>query len=88
MFRLKMGFCPWIENYSEHASGRNAGNPPWTLRDYFPRGFLFIIIDGRHQTVPQHYVMYHDDRSRKLTLIEHELLLPSALGIKYSGEII
>ncbi|MGE5444683.1 MAG: excinuclease ABC subunit UvrB [Ignavibacteriales bacterium] len=73
-----MGFCPGIENYSRHLSGRNAGEPPWTLLDYFPRDSLFII-DESHQTVPQLHGMYHGDRSRKLTLSEHGFRLPSAL---------
>jgi excinuclease ABC subunit B len=73
-----MGFCPGIENYSRHLSGRRAGEPPWTLLDYFPRDSLFII-DESHQTVPQLHGMYHGDRSRKLTLIEHGFRLPSAL---------
>ncbi|MER3446802.1 MAG: excinuclease ABC subunit B [Candidatus Dadabacteria bacterium] len=73
-----MGFCPGIENYSRHLSGRNAGEPPWTLLDYFPRDSLFII-DESHQTIPQLHGMYHGDRSRKLTLIEHGFRLPSAL---------
>src|SRR5579885_3507669 len=73
-----MGFCPGIENYSRHLSGRSAGEPPWTLLDYFPRDSLFII-DESHQTVPRLHGMYHGDRSRKLTLIEHGFRLPSAL---------
>ncbi|HEX3036757.1 MAG TPA: excinuclease ABC subunit UvrB [Thermodesulfobacteriota bacterium] len=73
-----MGFCPGIENYSRHISGRRPGDPPWTLLDYFPKDSLFII-DESHQTVPQLHAMYHGDRSRKLTLIEHGFRLPSAL---------
>jgi excinuclease ABC subunit B len=73
-----MGFCPGIENYSRHLSGRKAGEPPWTLLDYFPKDSLFII-DESHQTVPQLHGMYHGDRSRKLTLVEHGFRLPSAL---------
>ncbi len=73
-----MGYCPGIENYSRHLSGRLPGQPPWTLLDYFPKDFL-CIIDESHQTVPQLRGMYHGDRSRKLTLIEHGFRLPSAL---------
>jgi len=73
-----MGFCPGIENYSRHLSGRRAGEPPCTLLDYFPKDSLFII-DESHQTVPQLHGMYHGDRSRKLTLVEHGFRLPSAL---------
>ncbi len=73
-----MGFCPGIENYSRHLSGRKPGEPPWTLLDYFPKGLL-MIIDESHQMVPQLRGMYEGDRSRKLTLIEHGFRLPSAL---------
>ncbi|MBI4229086.1 MAG: excinuclease ABC subunit UvrB [Deltaproteobacteria bacterium] len=73
-----IGFCPGIENYSRHLSGRRPGEPPWTLLDYFPRDSLFII-DESHQTVPQLRGMYEGDRSRKLTLVEHGFRLPSAI---------
>ncbi len=73
-----MGFCPGIENYSRHLSGRKPGEPPWTLLDYFPKDFL-MIIDESHQMVPQLRGMYEGDRSRKLTLVEHGFRLPSAL---------
>jgi excinuclease ABC subunit B len=73
-----MGFCPGIENYSRHLSGRKPGEPPWTLLDYFPKNFL-MIIDESHQMVPQLRGMYEGDRSRKLTLVEHGFRLPSAL---------
>lgn len=73
-----MGFCPGIENYSRHLSGRRAGEPPWTLINYFPQD-SFFVIDESHQTVPQLHAMYHGDRSRKSTLIEHGFRLPSAL---------
>jgi excinuclease ABC subunit B len=74
----EFGYCPGIENYSRHLSGRRAGEPPYTLLDYFPDDFL-TIIDESHVTVPQIGGMYHGDRSRKLTLIEHGFRLPSAL---------
>jgi excinuclease ABC subunit B len=73
-----MGFCPGIENYSRHLSGRKPGEPPFTLLDYFPKDFL-MIIDESHQMVPQLRGMYEGDRSRKLTLVEHGFRLPSAL---------
>ncbi|MGQ0792678.1 MAG: excinuclease ABC subunit UvrB [Deltaproteobacteria bacterium] len=73
-----MGFCPGIENYSRHIAARRAGDPPCTLLDYFPPRSL-VVIDESHQTVPQLRAMYHGDRSRKLTLIEHGFRLPSAL---------
>jgi len=74
----EFGYCPGIENYSRHLTGRNAGDPPYTLLDYFPDDFL-TIIDESHVTVPQIGGMYFGDRSRKLTLIEHGFRLPSAL---------
>jgi len=73
-----MGFCPGIENYSRHISGRLPGEPPWTLIDYFPDDFL-LIIDESHQMIPQLRAMYEGDRSRKMSLVEHGFRLPSAL---------
>ncbi len=82
LFDLEMlrefGYCPGIENYSLYLSGRQPGEPPYTLLDYFPQDFL-TIIDESHVTVPQIGGMYHGDRSRKMTLIEHGFRLPSAL---------
>ncbi len=74
---LEIGFCSGIENYSRHLEGRAAGEPPNTLLDYFPDGFL-TIIDESHVTLPQVRGMYGGDRTRKLTLIEHGFRLPSA----------
>ena len=74
----EMGYCTGIENYSRHLSGRKAGEPPYTLIDYFPEDFL-IIIDESHVTVPQIRAMYAGDRSRKETLVEYGFRLPSAL---------
>jgi excinuclease ABC subunit B len=74
----EFGYCPGIENYSLYLSRRRPGDPPYTLLDYFPDDFL-TIIDESHVTVPQIGGMYHGDRSRKLTLIEHGFRLPSAL---------
>src|SRR5277367_703097 len=73
-----MGYCHGIENYSRHFTGRLPGEPPPTLLDYFPRDFL-MFIDESHQTVPQLHGMYHGDRSRKQTLVEHGFRMPSAL---------
>jgi len=73
-----MGFCSGIENYSLHLDGRDAGQPPQTLIDYFPSDFL-LVIDESHVTVPQIRGMYEGDRSRKLTLVEHGFRLPTAL---------
>lgn len=72
-----VGYCNGIENYSRHLSRRKAGEPPETLFSYFPKDFL-LIIDESHVTVPQLNGMYHGDRSRKKTLIEHGFRLPSA----------
>jgi len=74
----EMGYCPGIENYSRHLSGRLAGEPPYTLMDYFPEDFL-LVIDESHITVPQLGGMYNGDRSRKTTLVEYGFRLPSAL---------
>jgi excinuclease ABC subunit B len=74
----EMGFCPGIENYSRHLTGRNPGDPPPTLISYFPDDFL-LFIDESHVTVPQIGGMYRGDRSRKETLVEYGFRLPSAL---------
>ena len=73
-----MGFCSGIENYSRHLTGRQPGEPPYTLLDYFPDDFL-MIIDESHVTIPQLRAMYNGDRSRKEVLVEHGFRLPSAL---------
>jgi excinuclease ABC subunit B len=74
----EMGFCQGIENYSRHFDGRAAGEPPYTLIDYFPEDFL-LIIDESHITVSQIGGMYRGDRSRKETLVNYGFRLPSAL---------
>ncbi len=73
-----MGFCSGIENYSRHLDGREPGEPPYTLIDYFPDDFM-CIIDESHVTVPQIRGMHEGDRSRKVTLAEHGFRLPSCL---------
>jgi excinuclease ABC subunit B len=75
---MEMGYCPGIENYSRHLSGRPAGAPPYTLFDFFPKEFL-LIVDESHVTVPQIRGMFAGDHSRKTTLVEHGFRLPSAL---------
>jgi excinuclease ABC subunit B len=75
---LEVGHCPGIENYARWFSRRKAGEPPYTLLDFFPEDF-FIIVDESHVTVPQVRGMYAGDHSRKLTLVEHGFRLPSAL---------
>ncbi len=74
----EMGFCPGIENYSRHLAGNKAGDPPFTLIDYFKKDFL-MIIDESHVTIPQIGGMYKGDRARKLTLVDYGFRLPSAL---------
>jgi excinuclease ABC subunit B len=74
----EMGFCPGIENYSRHLTGRQPGEPPPTLISYFPNDFL-LVIDESHVTVPQIGGMYRGDRSRKETLVDYGFRLPSAL---------
>jgi len=80
----EVGYCHGIENYSRHLSGRNEGEPPDTLLNYFPRTEdgtpdFFTIIDESHVTIPQLRGMYEGDASRKRTLIEYGFRLPSAL---------
>ena len=72
------GFCSGIENYSRHLSGKQEGEPPHTLMDFFRDDFL-IIVDESHITIPQIRGMYAGDRSRKTTLVEYGFRLPSAL---------
>ncbi len=74
----EVGYCSGIENYSRHLAGRPPGSRPSCLFDYFPEDYL-LVIDESHVTVPQIGGMYHGDRSRKLTLVEHGFRLPSAL---------
>ncbi len=73
----EIGYCNGIENYSRHLSGRNSGEPTFTLLDYFPEDFL-TVIDESHVTVPQLRGMFEGDASRKKTLIEYGFRLPSA----------
>ena len=74
----ELGYCNGIENYSRHISGREPGERPFTLIDFFPGNFL-TIIDESHVTLPQVRGMYNGDRSRKETLVEYGFRLPSAL---------
>jgi excinuclease ABC subunit B len=75
---LELGYCNGIENYSRHLTGRNAGEPPPTLLEYFPDDVI-VFIDESHITVSQLRAMYRGDRSRKTTLAEYGFRLPSAL---------
>ncbi len=75
---LEIGTCAGIENYSRHLSGREAGERPACLFDYFPDDFL-VVIDEAHVTLPQIGGMFNGDRARKLTLVDYGFRLPSAL---------
>jgi excinuclease ABC subunit B len=74
----EMGYCHGIENYSRHLSGRQPGEPPPTLIDYFPKDYL-LFVDESHATIPQIGGMYNGDRARKQTLVDYGFRLPSAL---------
>jgi len=74
----EMGYCPGIENYSRHLSGREEGERPAVLLDFFPEKFL-AFVDESHVTIPQVRGMYEGDRSRKLSLVRFGFRLPSAL---------
>jgi excinuclease ABC subunit B len=73
----EIGYCNGIENYSRYLTGRRAGEPPYTLIDYFSKNFL-IVIDESHVTVPQLNAMYNGDHARKKALIDNGFRLPSA----------
>ncbi|MCF0226478.1 MAG: excinuclease ABC subunit UvrB [Methanobrevibacter sp.] len=73
----EMGYCPGVENYSMHLSGREWGDTPYSLLKYFPDDFL-TIIDESHVTVPQIRGMYNGDKARKQTLVDYGFRLPSA----------
>ncbi|MBQ9180903.1 excinuclease ABC subunit UvrB [Candidatus Saccharibacteria bacterium] len=72
------GFVKGIENYSRHLDGRQPGQPPATLLDFFPDDFL-LIVDESHMTLPQVRGMYNGDHARKLNLVDYGFRLPSAL---------
>src|SRR5947209_10246115 len=74
----ELGYCNGIENYSRHLSGRQPGEPPPTLIDYFPKDLL-LVVDESHQTIPQVRAMWGGDRARKQTLVEYGFRLPSAI---------
>lgn len=75
---MEMGYCSGIENYSRHMDGREPGEPPYTLLDFFPEDSLFVI-DESHMTMPQIRGMYNGDKARKEMLVNHGFRLPSAL---------
>jgi excinuclease ABC subunit B len=73
----EVGFCNGVENYSRHLAGKQPGEPPECLVDYFPPDWL-LVVDESHVTIPQIRGMYNGDRSRKQVLIDHGFRLPSA----------
>jgi len=73
----ELGYCSGIENYSRHLEGRNPGQPPYCLLDFFGDDFL-IVIDESHVTIPQLHGMYNGDHTRKKMLIDYGFRLPSA----------
>lgn len=73
----EMGYCSGIENYSRYFDGREAGQPPYTLLDYFPKDFV-TFIDESHMTIPQIRGMYNGDRARKTNLVGYGFRLQSA----------
>ena len=75
---LEVGYCPGIENYSRHLSGRASGQRPYTLFDFFPDDYL-LFVDESHVSVPQVRGMFAADHNRKRTLVDHGFRLPSAL---------
>jgi len=73
----ELGYCKGIENYSKYFDGRESGEPPFVLIDYFPKDYL-LIIDESHQTIPQSHAMYNGNYARKMNLIDYGFRLPSA----------
>jgi excinuclease ABC subunit B len=75
----EVGYCNGVENYSRHLTGRNPGEPPSCLIDYFKANDWLLVLDESHVTVPQIRGMYNGDRSRKQVLVDHGFRLPSAV---------
>ncbi|MDE6471837.1 MAG: excinuclease ABC subunit UvrB [Clostridia bacterium] len=73
----EMGYCSGIENYSRYFDGREIGQPPYTLLDFFPKDFL-LFVDESHMTLPQVRAMFNGDLSRKVNLVDYGFRLPSA----------
>ncbi|MDE6966242.1 MAG: UvrB/UvrC motif-containing protein, partial [Clostridiales bacterium] len=73
----EIGYCSGIENYSRYFDGRVAGEPPFTLLDYFPHDFI-MFIDESHMTIPQLRAMYNGDKARKTALVDYGFRLPAA----------
>ena len=75
----EVGYCNGVENYSRHLTGREAGQPPSCLVDYFKGKDWLLVVDESHVTIPQIRGMYNGDRARKKTLVDHGFRLPSAM---------
>lgn len=73
----EMGYCSGIENYSRYFDGRQPGQPPYTLLDFFPKDYI-MFIDESHMTLPQLRAMYNGDLARKTNLVDYGFRLPSA----------
>ncbi len=73
----EMGYCTGIENYSRYFDGREIGQPPYTLLDFFPKDFI-VFVDESHMTLPQVRGMYNGDRARKKNLVDYGFRLPAA----------
>ncbi|MEM9512595.1 MAG: DEAD/DEAH box helicase family protein, partial [Cyanobacteria bacterium P01_E01_bin.48] len=74
----EVGYCNGVENYSRHLTGREEGEPPSCLVDYFPDDDWLLVVDESHVTIPQVRGMYNGDRARKQVLVDHGFRLPSA----------
>ena len=74
----ELGYCSGIENYSRYFDGREAGQPPFCLMDFFPKDYL-LVVDESHVTIPQVHAMYGGDKARKRNLVEYGFRLPSAM---------
>lgn len=74
----EIGYCSGVENYSRYFDGRKAGEPSFTLLDYFPKNNFLVFIDESHMTIPQIRAMYHGDKSRKDNLVGYGFRLKSA----------
>jgi excinuclease ABC subunit B len=75
----EMGHCSGIENYSRHLDGRQPGEKPYTLLDYYPDKDWLLFIDESHATIPQLNAMFNGDKQRKQVLVDHGFRLPSAM---------
>ena len=77
---LEVGYCSGIENYSRHLDGRQPGEKPYTLIDYFPKKDWLLVIDESHVTLPQIKAMFNGDKARKEVLVDHGFRLAERDG--------